>query len=692
MKEYTIEQIRNIALCGHNNAGKTMLTEAMLHVTGTSSRFGKVDDGTTVSDFTEEEINRRISISATLLHADHNGTKFNIIDLPGFPDLFGEVVSSLPAADLALVVVSATAGIEVMTEQAFMQAEKYGIPAAFVVNKIDKEHTDFNATVAKIQEVFGHKAVPVQIPIGQALTLKGVIDLLQMKAYTFDDGKATPTDMPADQKDAVESARESFIENIAESDDALLEKFFESGELSDEELTKGLKAGIQNRKLFPIFVTTAESAAGVSTMLDFAAKYFPTPADRGEVKGFLPGSDQEKTRKIDPSGVPTAYVFKTVSEQHVGELSLIRVFSGSVKHGDELYNTTTEVSEKIGQIYVINGKDRKEVQTLPAGDIAALVKLKDTHTGDVLTSKSDEFAMPPLEFPTPVVDMGIRPQSKGDEEKISAGLNKLSDEDPTFNLVADPALKQTLIFAQGELQIDILVNKLKKRFGVDVELEKPRIPYRETIRGKAEVQHKYKKQSGGRGQYGDVHIRMSPNKRGGGFEFINAITGGVIPGKFIPSVEKGVVESMQTGQLAGYPVVDVVVELFFGSSHSVDSSDMAFKMAGALAFKDAFQKCNPVLLEPIYNIEVRVPEEFTGDIMGDISSRRGKIGGMNPEGASQVIKAQVPLAELYKYSTQIKSLTQGRGMYSREFSHYEEVPHEVQDKIVEEHKKAKEEA
>jgi elongation factor G len=691
VKEYKTEQIRNLALCGHNSCGKTTFAEAILHVTGTSSRFGKVDEGTTVSDFADEEIARRISISATLLHADHKGTKFNLIDLPGFPDLIGETVAALQAVDIGVIVVSATAGVEVVTDQSFRYCEKYGLPRTFVITKLDKEHVEYRPVLEKLQHIYGLKAAPVQIPIGEALTFKGVVDLLKMKAYTFDaNGKATEEEVPADMKDEAQAAREKLVESIAEADDKLLEKFFESGELTPDEMTHGLRTGIQKHSLYPVFFCAPITASGVSTFLDFAAAYFPTPADRGEIVGVMPGTTEKKIRKIDPAGVPTAYVFKTVSEPHVGELSLIRAFSGKISHGDELYNTASESSEKIGQIYVMNGKERKEIPTVVAGDMGALVKLRQTHTGDVLTSKGDLFALPKIEYPSPVVDVGIRPLSKGDEEKISSGLSRLREEDPTFKVMADAELNQTLIFAQGELQVDILVKKLKEKFGVDVELEKPRIPYRETITGKAEVQHKYKKQSGGRGQYGDVYIRMSPRKRGEGFEFVNAIVGGVIPGKFIPSVEKGVVEAMKNGQLTGSPVVDFQVELFFGSSHSVDSSDMAFKMAGLFAFRDAFEKCSPVVLEPVYNIEVRVPEEFTGDVMGDISSRRGRISGMNPESGYTVVKAQVPQAELYKYSTQIKSLTQGRGFYARDFSHYEEVPREIQERLIEEYKKARE--
>jgi elongation factor G len=691
VKEYNIEQIRNLALCGHNSCGKTTLTEAILHITGASKRFGKVDEGTSVSDFTDEEISRKISISATLLHADHKGTKFNVIDLPGFPDLFGETVAALRAVDLAAVVVSATAGVEVITEQVVKYCDAHDLPRAFVINKIDKEHVEFQSVVDKIQLAFGHAAVPVQLPIGEALTFKGVVDLVSQKAFTYDDkDKATPIDIPDDMKDTVQAAREQLIENVAESDDQLLEKFFDSGELTNDEIRMGMKSAILNRSIMPIFVTSAITAAGVNAFLNFGTDFFPTPGDAKEFKGVVPETTDEKVRPIAEGGVPTAYVFKTVSEAHVGELSFVRVFSGQLRHGTDVYNVDTSTSEKIGQIYVTNGKERSEVDSVGVGDMAALVKLRNTHTGNILTEKSDQIAMPPLEYPSPVVDLGIRPLTKGDEEKISSGLTRLREEDPTFKIVADPELKQTLILAQGELQVDILVKKLKERFGVEVELVKPKIPYRETLTRKAEVVYRYKKQSGGRGQFGEVHIRVAPRARSEGFEFLNSISGGVIPAKFIPSVEKGVVEAMQQGQLSGHPVIDIQVELFYGKTHPVDSSDQAFKMAGLFAFRDAFDKCNPVMLEPIYNIEVRIPDEFTGDVAGDISSRRGRIAGMTPDRGQTVIKAQVPLAELYKYSTQLKSITQGRGLYSREFSHNEEVPRDVQEKLVAEYQQAKE--
>ncbi|MBD3218862.1 MAG: elongation factor G [candidate division Zixibacteria bacterium] len=693
MKEYNIDQLRNIGLVGHGTSGKTTFAEALLNIGGITSRVGKVEEGNTVSDYTEEEINRKISISATALNIEYKGNKFNLIDMPGYADFIGEVVGGLRVADVAAILFDATGGVEVGTEMAFRYADKYSTPRCFIINKIEKEHAEFGSKVQILQDHFGIHVIPVQLPIGEGLNFKGIVDLIKMKAFSFDDsGKASAMDIPDDMKAAAQEAHDKLIENIAESDDALLEKFFDAGELSPEEIQSGLKKGISEQNIYPVFAVSSLTLAGATTFLDFAQEYFPSPADFGEVKGVKPDSEEEISRPLSEGAPPVIFVFKTVSESHVGELAYFRVFTGSVKQGDELYNATLEDTEKVAQIYNVNGKNRKEVTKVGPGDMGAFVKLRKTHTGDTLTAKNDPLMIPKLEFPEPVVDVAITPISKGDEEKISGGLGKLHEEDPTFVMKVDPELKQTLLFAQGELQMDIILNKLKKRFGVEVATEKPRIPYRETIKGKAEVQYKYKKQTGGKGQYGDVHIRTAPLPRGEEFEFVNAISGGVIPSKFIPSVEKGIVETMTEGSLAGYQVVDLKVELFYGSYHTVDSSDMAFKIAGSMAFKDAFMKSSPVLLEPIYNLEVIVPDDYTGDIMGDVSSRRGKILGMEPEGPNQRIKAQVPLAELYKYSTSVRSMTQGRGVFSRSFSHYEEVPREIQEKIVEEAKREKEQS
>jgi elongation factor G len=693
VKEYKIEQIRNLGLVGHGTCGKTAFAEALLYAAGVTSRLGKVEEGNTVSDYSEEEINRKISISASALNFEWNGHKMNVVDMPGYADFIGEVVGGLRVADVATVLMDATGGVEIGTEMAVKYADKYDIPRCFVINKIEKEHAEFDSKVELLQKHFGIHVIPVQLPIGEGLNFKGIIDLIRMKAYDYDDkGKASEMDIPADMQSAAQAAHDKLIESVAESDDTLLEKFFDAGELTPEEIQRGLKKGIFGKVIFPVFAASSLSMAGISSFLDFATNYFPSPADFPDIKGVKPGTDEEKTRPISEGAPPVIFIYKTVSESHVGELSFFRVFTGSVKQGDELYNTTARETEKIAQIYAVTGKNRVEASKVGPGDMGAFVKLRSSHTGDTLTAKNNPLQIPMLDFPEPVIDVGIVPAAKGDEEKVSSGLNRLHEEDPTFMMKVDPEIKQTLLFAQGELQLDIILSKLKQRFGVGVETEKPRIPYRETIRGKAEVQAKYKKQTGGRGQYGDVHIRMSPMARGEGFEFVNEIAGGVIPGKFIPSVEKGVVEAMTEGALAGYKVVDLKVALFYGSYHTVDSSDMAFKIAGSMAFKDAFLKSSPILLEPIYDLEITVPDDYTGDVMGDISSRRGKIQGMEPAGVNQLIRAQVPLAELYKYSTNLRSMTQGRGMYARKFSHYEEVPREITEKIVEEYKQKREQS
>ena len=693
MKEFKIEQIRNLGLVGHGTCGKTALAEALLFLSGVTSRLGKADEGNTVSDYSEEEINRKISISTSALNFEWNGHKFNVVDMPGYADFIGEVVGGLRVADVATILLDATGGMEIGTEMAVKYADIYDIPRCFVINKIDKEHAEFASKVELLQKHFGIHVIPVQLSIGEGLGFKGIVDLIKMKAYSFDDqGKSSEMEIPEDMKSAAQAAHDKLIEAVAESDDALLEKFFDAGELTPDEIQKGLKNGIIGKGIFPVFVISSLNLAGVRSFLDFAAEYFPSPVDFGDVKGIKPGTDEEKTRPVSPGAPPVIFIYKTVSEPHVGELCFFRVFTGTVAQGDELFNTSSREPEKVAQIYAVNGKNRVEVAKVGPGDMGAFVKLRSSHTGDTLTAKSDPLEIPRLAFPEPVIDVGIKPAAKGDEEKVASGLARLHEEDPTFVMKVDPDIKQTLLFAQGELQLDIILSKLKKRFGVEVETDKPRIPYRETIRGKAEVQAKYKKQTGGRGQYGDVHIRMAPLPRGDGFEFVNEIVGGVIPGKFIPSVEKGVVEAMNEGALAGYKVVDLRVTLFYGSFHTVDSSDMAFKIAGSMAFKDAFMKSDPILLEPIYELEITVPDDFTGDVMGDISSRRGKILGMEPMTVSQLIKAQVPLAELYRYSTNLRSMTQGRGMYGRKFSHYEEVPREITEKIVEEYRQKKEQS
>jgi elongation factor G len=691
VKDFKIEQIRNVGMVGHGGVGKTSLVEAILYDAGVTTRLGRVDDGTTISDYTDDEIQRKTSIGASLLHLEWKNHKVNLIDMPGYQDFIGEVVGGLRVAETALILLSAQAGVEVGTEQVWNIAQKYNIARAFFVNKMEKEHADFEKVVKQAKESFGHQVTPVQIPIGEGVGFKGIVDLIKMKAVYFDKfGKPREDKIPPELEGKVKGYREKLMEAVAESDDLLLEKFFEKGQLTNEEIKDGLRKGVIAFKIYPLLCGSALENIGISTLLDSIVECFPSPLDFVQVKGKEPDTDKEKTIKVGEDGSLCAFAFKTVSEPHVGELTFLKIYSGKLQSGMDVYNSTKDTTERIGQIYALNGRERKEIGIVSAGDLAAVVKLKNTQTGDTFCEKNARVVLPNINFPKPVINMAIRPKAKGDEEKIANGFAKLHEEDPTFIMEVDSDIKQTIIYGQGELHLDVMVDRLKKRFGVEAELQKPRIPYRETIRAKAESQGKYKRQSGGRGQYGDVWLKLEPLPRGTGFEFVDEIVGGVVPSKFIPSVEKGVSEALNEGILAGYRVVDVRVTLYDGTYHVVDSSDLAFKIAGSMGFKNAATQARPVLLEPIYNLEVIVPEEFMGDVMGDLSSRRGKISGMDREGNFQNIKAQVPLAELYKYSTSLRSLTQGRGIHHREFSHYEEAPKEITEKIIKEAQAEKE--
>ncbi|MDF1545808.1 MAG: elongation factor G [bacterium] len=692
MKEFQTNQIRNICLSGQRGSGKTSLADAIAFCTGQNSRIGSVDEGSSIMDYTESEISKKTTISSKLLACEFNKTKINLLDCPGHNDFVGEFLNSLSVSDSVGILVNATSGVEVGTQVQWKSIDKFNVARFFFVNKMEIENADWQNCLTQIKDAFGKQAVAVQIPIGQAAEFGGMVDLLHMKAYKFDaSGNRSPMDIPADLKDTVDAEREALIEVAAEADDALLEKFFEDGNLSDEDVLKGLNLGIRRGKMYPVLFGSATKNIGVQLLLEFAAEYLPSPDQMPARKAVKTGSEDAVEIMPDPSGKNVAYVFKVVSEGHLGEMTFFRAMSGTIKSGQDFQNQQTRSGERATQLYTFHGKNRDEITSVAAGDIGALVKLKNTHIGNTLSDSSYSVSIVPVEYPNPVMDVAIRAKSKGDEEKIANGLSKLHEEDATFKLVADPALKQQVLYAQGSAQIDVLTDKLQQRFGVEVELVKPKIPYRETIRGKAEKQYRHKKQSGGRGQFGDVHIRVSPNTRGGGFEFLDEIKGGVIPSKFIPAVEKGVVEAMQNGGLSGSQVVDIKVSLFFGSYHDVDSSDMAFKIAGLMAFREAFMDAKPVILEPVYNLEVSVPDTFTGDVMGDLSSRRGKIAGMDPDGTNQIIRGQVPQAELYQYSVDLRSMTQGQGVYTLSFSHYEEVPHDAAQKVIQEAKAAKEE-
>ncbi len=683
MKEYTTDKIRNICLAGQRGCGKTSLSDAVAFDTGVNNRVGRVDDGSSILDYNESEIARKTTISSKILACEYKDTKINLLDCPGHADFIGEFLSALKVVEGVGILIDATSGVEIGTQLQWNLIKSLPIAKFFFVNKMEKENVKWKNNLQSIQNAFGKNAVAVQIPIGEALEFKGIVDLLNMKAYIFDAaGNRSDTEIPANLKDEVTAARENLIEVAAETDDALLEKFFNDGTLDDADFQKGLRKGIAEGKIYPVLFGSAAKNMGVKILLDMVITYLPSPDRRKPVEAVKSETMNKIELPLDSAVKPVVFVFKTVYEGHLGDMSYFKVFSGTIKPGMELSNQQTRSTERVAQIYSFQGKNRIELPSVAAGDIGTIVKLKDTHTGNTLAIKGFDVTVPPVVFPNPVMDVAVKSKTKGDEEKVASGLNKLREEDPTFKLVSDPALKQQVLYGQGSTHIEVLMEKLQKRFGVQVDLVKPKIPYRETVRKKAEQQYKHKKQSGGRGQYGEVYIRIEPNARGAGFEFIDEITGGVIPSKFIPAVEKGIIEQMQHGGLAGAPVVDVKVALYFGSYHDVDSSDMAFKIAGLMAFKEGFMKCDPVLLEPIYNIEVLVPDEYTGDVMGDLSSRRGKITGMDPEGRNQRIRATVPQAELYQYSVDLRSKTQGQGVFTMEFSHYEEVPHEVAQKVI----------
>ncbi|MBI5476926.1 MAG: elongation factor G [Ignavibacteriales bacterium] len=695
MKEYTAEFIRNITLVGHGGSGKTSFAEACLFTAGTTTRLGKVEEGNTLSDYRQDEIERQISINSSLLFCEWKSSKINIVDTPGYTDFTGEVRSALRVADTAIIFLKAVEGGEVGTEVVWKYTKELNKSSVFVINKLDNENSNYEEVVAKAKEQFSYDLIAIQFPVTQGLAFESLIDLLRMKMlkYTRDGkGKYTEADIPADLKSKADKLREQLIEKIAEADEKLLDTFFSNGTLTDDEIKLGLKIGIRTRKLFPILCSAGSHNLGIASVLDFIVDYFPNPLEIKTPDAQIPGGNDDKkvSLKCDPSGQPVMFVFKTVSEPHVGELSYFRVFSGTISPGLDLQNNSNNKPERLAQLFLMNGRERKEIGKIFAGDIGAVVKLKDTHTNDTLSSKAFSVQMPQTTFPAPVITMAIAPKSKGDEDKIANGLHSLHEEDLTFIMTVDAELHQTVISGQGELHLQIMINRLKAKYGVDVDLVEPKIPYRETIRGRAnEVEYKHKKQTGGRGQYGHVLLKIEPLARGGGFEFVDAIVGGVVPGRFVPAVEKGVVEAMVGGVIAGCKVVDVKVTLFYGSYHDVDSDEHSFKIAGRMGFKKGFKEAKPILLEPIYEIEVTVPEEYMGDVMGDISSRRGKILGMDSDGSHQIIKALVPLKELHRYSTNLRSMTQGRGMHKQKFDHYEEMPREVSDKIVAEHEKQK---
>jgi elongation factor G len=676
--------------------GKTSLAEAMLFEAKASQRLGRVDDGTATLDYQPEEIQRKLTVSLAMAQFEWKGAKINLLDTPGYLDFAGEVVSALTAADAVLLLIHGVAGVEVGTEIHWERISDRQMPTLLCVTQMDKEHADFDKAIAAARNRLSSKVVPVQIPIGAAETFTGVVDLLHMKAYVTEgraqDAKVREAEIPAELTAKAEQARAQLIEEAASSDEALMEKFFAGEALIDEEIVHGLEQGVASGTLIPAFAASAIGNIGVTDLLDDLVGLVPPPNEHPAVQARVPGKEETVEVKADPSAPFAAQSFKTLSEEHLGDLSLLRVYSGEITAGTEVQNVNRGSSEKLGSLYYLVGKERIEAKKITAGDLVAAVKLKDTRSGDTLADKSRAVILPAIPLPDPVMAEAIRPKAKGDEDKLATALHRISAEDPTFATESDAVMKQTLVRGQGELHLEVNLDKIKRRFHVDVELAKPRVPYRETVRATSKGNYRHKKQTGGRGQFGEVHFRMEPNGRGEGYEFLNEVKGGVVPTQFIPAVQKGINEALVSGALAGYPVVDLKVALYYGKHHDVDSSEMAFKIAAIQCFKQVMETSKPVLLEPIDEVEVRVPEDFMGDVMGDVSSRRGKILGMDSSGNYQIVRAHVPEGELYKYSTHLRSLTQGRARHTQRFSHYEEVPREQAEKIIAESRAEKEAA
>jgi len=685
-------KIRNIGVVGHGGVGKTSLVEALLFAAGAVTRLGRVDDGTTTTDFDPDEIKRKISINTSVAYCDWKGHHINLVDTPGYGDFIADARAGLRVVEAAMIVVDGVAGVQVQTEKVWKFATDYNLPRAVVVNRLDRERSDFFRTLDSLGRRLKGRLVPLHIPVGEEAGFQGFVDLVKMKAVVYADGKSKETDVPAAQADQAREYREKLVEAAAETDDDLLAKYLEEGSLGEAEMLKALRAGIAAGRLIPVLTAAATRSIGATALLDLFVESMPSPADRGEVSGTELKTKQAGVRAPDPKAPVTALVFKTLSDPHVGKLTLFRVFSGTLRSESTLANVTRSGKERMSHVSWLQGKTQKNVETLGPGEIGVVAKLKDTLTGDTLADEASPFELPRITFPEPAINFAIQPKTRGDEDKISNALARISEEDPTVHYHFDPETKQLLVSGVGNLHVEMVVERMKRKYNVDVNLLPPRIPYKETVKGRAEGQGKYKKQTGGRGQYGDTWLRVEPMVRGGGFEFVDDIFGGAVPRNFIPSVEKGVRDCMKRGILAGYPVVDMKVTLYDGSYHDVDSSDMAFQIAASMGLQKVFMDAQPILLEPIMNVEVTGPSDVAGDIIGDLNSRRGRIVGMEPAGETAVVRAQAPMAEMLSYEPSLRSMTGGRGGYSMEFSHYEEVPAFLSEKIVKEVKAEKEKA
>ena len=684
MKVYDAPNIRNVAVVGHGGCGKTSLVSALLFDAGAVNRIGRVDEGTTVTDFDPDEIERKISLLAALAFTEWKKTKVNLIDAPGYANFLSEARAALRVAEAALVVVDAVAGVEVQTQKVWGYAEEGGLSRLIVVNRMDRDNASFERALEAIQRSFGRSAVPIAIPVGEGKAFKGVVDLVAEKAHLYADdgsGKFQTGETPAAQQETAKAWREKLVEMVAESNEELMEEFFEKGTLSQEQLAKGLRTAVSAGRVFPVLPASSLLNVGVHPILDALVDLLPSPADRGEVEG-LGAANAPATRKPAADAPPSAFVWKTLVDPHAGRISLFRVYSGTLKSDSAIHNATRDVAERFGSLLLLQGKAQTQVPEVQAGDIGAVAKLKETQTGDTLADKAHPITYPKVVFPEPATTFAIEPKTRGDDDKISTALQRLLEEDPVLRVSRDSQTHEMLLSGMGQLHIEVVVGRLRKRYKVEVNLKKPKIPYRETIKGSAEGHGRHKKQTGGHGQFGDCKIRMKPLARGEDFKFVDDIFGGSIPRNFIPAVEKGIQDARLRGVIAGFPMVDFQVELFDGSYHDVDSSEMSFKIAGSLAFKDAVPKCRPTILEPVMSVEIAVPDEYAGAVMGDLSSRRGRPQGMEPKGSLQVIKAEVPLAEMLSYDAELTSMTGGRGSYHMEMDHYDEVPGHLQEKVI----------
>lgn len=695
MANFELDKIRNVAVIAHGGAGKTSLVEAMLFASGAIDRLGRVDDGTTTTDYEPEEIARKITISSSISFCSWNGFRINLVDTPGFINFLEDTRGCLRGVDGAVVIVSALSGVKAETQKIWKYASEFEIPRMIFVNKMDKENANFSRALGEVEKSFGKDALPLQLPIGSGESFRGIVDLMKMKALNLDKGKSEESEIPPDMIPEAEEYRKKLIEKIAESDDALLEKYLEGGTLTDEEIIKGIKEGALTKRFIPVTCGSALRTTGVAQLLDNVILCLPSPSEMARispVKGKNPKDGKEIERKPLHTEPLSAYVFKTIADPFAGRLSIFRVFSGSLKADSTILNTSTGAKERIGQVFYLQGKKQIPAQTIGTGEIGVVAKLKETFTGDTLSDESHPIVFTKVKFTDPIISYAIASKSKGDEEKVSTGLHRILEEDPTLRFQRDDETKEMLLSGMGQVHLEVTLERLKRKFGVDVLMKTPKVPYRETIKVPARAQAKYKKQSGGRGQYGDCWLAIEPMPRGGGYEFADKIVGGVIPQQYRPAVEKGVVETMKEGVIAGYPLVDIRVALYDGSYHTVDSSEMAFKIAGSMALRKAVQDAKPILLEPIMKVEVITPDDTLGAVIGDLNSKRGRVQGVEPQaGGNQKINAQVPMSEMLTYANQLTSLTSGRGLYSMEFSQYEELPSHLTQKIIAEREAQKKE-